>query len=384
MSESPPLPASVRVRPRSSVALVLLVTGLGGVLLFFAQAAFIPIALALLFALMLSSPVEALNRVGVPRSLSAVLIIVLFLSLLGGTAYLLRTPAQQWLAGAPHVASVVQQKLEPATRILQRIDSVTNRAGHITDAPTNNSTTSKATLAVAPAESGSVLAATRTAVISALTVVILTLFLLAAGSAVLARTSASFASDTHAAHLLQIIRAVRREVGRYYATIALINFGLGLSTFCAMWALGMPNPVLWGVMAGVLNFIPYIGSATTLLILTVVAFVSFDGLGRVLAVSGSYLALATIEGQVIQPLLVGHRLELNPIIVFLALWFGGWFWGIPGIILAIPSLVTLKVAAENSERGRALVEFLSPDARRLRPRMLKRKRAAAGTAAIAR
>jgi predicted PurR-regulated permease PerM len=103
-----------------------------------------------------------------------------------------------------------------------------------------------------------------------------------------------------------------------------------------------------------------VGSAATFLILCVVAFVSLNDLGRILAVPGSYLALATVEGQVVQPLLVGRRLELNSIIVFLALWFGGWFWGIPGIILAIPALVALKVAAEHHKHGKSLVEFLSP------------------------
>jgi predicted PurR-regulated permease PerM len=128
-----------------------------------------------------------------------------------------------------------------------------------------------------------------------------------------------------------------------------------------MWC-GMPNPLLWGTMAGVLNFFPYIGSTTTLIVLTIVAFVSFDGLGHVFAVAGSYLALATLEGQVVQPLLVGRRLELNPMLVFLALWLGGLFWGVAGIILATPTLVALKVVAENSNGGRPLLSFLSPPA----------------------
>ncbi|MEO8309084.1 MAG: AI-2E family transporter, partial [Pseudomonadota bacterium] len=157
-----------------------------------------------------------------------------------------------------------------------------------------------------------------------------------------------------------VIEAVRREVGRYYATIALINLGLGIATGLVMWALGMPNPVLWGAVAAVFNFIPYAGSATTLVVLTIVAFVSFDDIRTVLFVAGSYLALATIEGQVVQPLLVGQRLVLNPIIVFLTLWFSGWLWGIAGIVMAVPLLVTLKVVAQHSERGKPLLEFLSP------------------------
>src|ERR1700730_16581559 len=137
-------------------------------------------------------------------------------------------------------------------------------------------------------------------------------------------------------------------------------------------ALGMPNPILWGVLAGVLNFIPYVGSATTLIVLAVVALGSFAVVERVLAVTGTYLALATIEGQIVQPLFVGQRLKLSPIIVFLALWFGGWFWGVAGVVLAVPSLVALKVAAEHSEHGAPLVAFLSPGAGK-RLRLSKRR-----------
>jgi predicted PurR-regulated permease PerM len=193
-----------------------------------------------------------------------------------------------------------------------------------------------------------------------LTITILTLFLLAGGPPMLARMMESLARDVHSTHILKVIEAVRSEVGRYYATIAVINLGLALATGLAMMALGMPNPVLWGALAGVLNFIPYVGSAATLIVLVIVAFVSFDGVGRVLAVGATYLGIATIEGQIVQPLLVGHRLDLSPIIVFLALWFGGWFWGIAGVVLAVPSLVALKVVAEHSKQGTPLVAFLSP------------------------
>ncbi len=127
-------------------------------------------------------------------------------------------------------------------------------------------------------------------------------------------------------------------------------------------AWGMPSPYLWGALAAGFNYIPYLGSATTLVIVTVVAMVSFTDLTHILGVAGSYLVLATLEGQVAQPLLVGRRLDINPLVVFLALWFGGLFWGIPGILLATPILVTLKVLAENSERGKPLLEFLNPNA----------------------
>lgn len=357
-------------RPRSTTASILLVAAFAGSLLYFAHAVFMPIALALLFALLLSAPVEALNRKGLPRSVGALLILMIFLAVLGTGVNLLWAPSQAWLAAAPRTSQTIQRKIGPAAQIMQRIDALTRRADHLTDEKNPAAAAPPPAPPPAAAEGGSgLLVRTQEALVAGITIVMLTLFLLAAGPPVLARMSATFAANLHYSRVLQVIEAVRSEVGRYYATIALINLGLALATFAAMLALSMPNPVLWGVVAGVLNFIPYVGSATTFVILTVVAFVSFDGIGRVLAVSGSYLALATLEGQVVQPLLVGQRLELNPIIVFLALWFGGWFWGIAGIVLAIPSLVALKVAAEHHQHGALLVEFLSPSkVKRFKPR----------------
>lgn len=343
----------------SSRPLWVLVGGLCGVVLYFAQGVFIPIALATLFALVLSSPVEALRRHGLPRSISAMLILVIFLGLIGGAVNLLWEPAQQWLIGAPRIVEIIERKVGPAAVVLRRIEALTERAERLTEAGGGAVKVSPNTTR-APSTSQGVILGTRSALIGLVTVVILTLFLLTGGPPMLARMTASHGSELHSTHVLHVIDVVRREVGRYYATVAVINVSLGMATGGAMMALGMPNPLLWGALAAVLNFIPYVGSATTLIVLTVVALVSFDSAGRVFAVAAIYLGLATIEGQFVQPLLVGQRLKLNPIIVFLALWIGGWFWGLAGIVIAVPSLVTLKVVAEQSRRGSPLVEFLSP------------------------
>ena len=199
--------------------------------------------------------------------------------------------------------------------------------------------------------------------LSGVTIIILTLFLLSGGPPMLARMTSAFASDLNRRTSFRVIEKVRSEVGRFYATTALINVGLGLVTGFVMMLCGMPNPFLWGTMAAILNFIPYAGATTTLIVLTIVAIISFDGLGHAVAVAGSYLAIATIEGQFVQPLLVGRRLQLNPMLVFLALWLGGCFWGIAGIILATPTLAALKVVATNAAGRPATARFLesSPD-----------------------
>ena len=360
-------PRHLKLQARALLALaVCAVTAL----LYVCHEVFVPVALALLFALVLSSAVEALHRRGLPRSLGAVLMLLVLLSLVGVTLSTVAGPAQDWFAGLPQTLQTIERKLRPVQKALGRIGLLTSRADALASATPG---ATRSAPAAAPNETGTISAAdvlieTRSGIVSTVTVIILTLFLLAGGPPMLARMMAALATDVYATQALKVIEAIRSELGRYYGTIALINLFLGIATGVIMMLLGVPNPFLWGTVAAVLNFIPYVGSATTLLILTVVALVSFDSVGRIAAVPASYLALATIEGQVVQPLFVGQRLEINPLMVFLAVWFGGWMWGIAGITIAVPSLVALKVAAEHSRRGQPLVEFLSPIRAKLKRR----------------
>jgi predicted PurR-regulated permease PerM len=350
--------AALKKSMQSGRSLKFLIVGGIGALLYFAHVAFVPVALALLLALILSGPVEALHHWRVPRSVGAILLLVAILGIFVTLVNFALEPAQKWFAVAPHTVRVIERKIRPVAQLMARVGDLRNTAGNLGNA----SHPAPAPAATAPEESAPAMLfdATKTAVLSSVTVIILTLFLLSGGPPMLARMVSACASDLNSAHIRDVIEKVRSEVGRFYVTTALINVGLGTATALAMMACGMPNPFLWGVMAALLNFIPYAGSTTTLIVLTLVAIMSFDTLGPVLAVAGSYLALGTLEGQVVQPLLVGRRLELNPMLVFLALWFGGFFWGIAGIILATPTLVALKVISENAKGGKPVLEFLSP------------------------
>jgi predicted PurR-regulated permease PerM len=337
-----------------------LVFGALGLLLYEAHVAFVPIALALLLALILSSPVEALHRWHIPRGASALLILITTLGLIGGAIDLLSTPAQHWFASAPQTLQTIKQRITPVARFMQHLDELRGSADSL-GAPRGSPVARPAIAAPAPASTDGLLGATRDALVGSVTFVIVTLFLLAGGPPMLARMTAAFVDHLHAGHVLDLIEKVRAEVGRFYLTTTLINIALGCATAGIMFAWGMPNPVLWGAMAALLNFIPYAGAGTTLLVITIVAVVSFTSLGRILGIAGSYVLLATIEGQIVQPLLVGRRLAVNPLVVFLSLWFGGLFWGIPGILLATPVLVAIKVIAEHSEHGAALLVFLGPN-----------------------
>jgi predicted PurR-regulated permease PerM len=353
------LPRPEPGRPRGALTAVkALAWGAFGLLLYEAHIAFVPIALALLFALILSSPVEALHRWRIPRGVSALLILVTTLALIGGAIDLLSTPAQHWFASAPQTLQTIKQRITPVARFMQHIDELRGSADAL---GASRPTARPAVAAPAPEGPDVLIGATRDALVGSLTFVIVTLFLLAGGPPMMARMTAAFVDHLHAGHVLDLIEKVRAEVGKFYLTTTLINLSLGCATAGVMLAWGMPNPYLWGAMAALLNYIPYVGSGTTLLVISVVAVVSFTSLGRILGIAGSYVVLATIEGQIVQPLLVGRRLSVNPLVVFLALWFGGMFWGIAGILLSTPVLVAIKVIAEHSEYGGALLEFLGPN-----------------------
>ena len=320
----------------------------------------IPVVLAVLLALVLSGIVETLRRYRVPRGVSALVLLLLISVAMGGVLHAVWTPARQWIESAPRVLRTIEHKTRSAQSVVRRIDAIARRASALAGAGDPPGA------APAPAPPASwvsamdVVESTSGVAAALLMGAALTLLLLAAGPPTLARMTAPIASEGRAVQALRVIDAIRVELGRYYGTLALLNLLFGTATSLLMWSLGMPNPMLWGALAAVLNFIPYLGCATTFLILTVVAFVSFDGIGKTLLAGTSFLLLAAIEGHIIEPVFVGRRLDLNPIVVLVALWFGAWMWGIAGMVVALPFLVATKVAASRSENGAAVVRFLSP------------------------
>ena len=361
-------PSSARERGHSRLellarwAVVILAIGAIGVLLHFAQRAFVPVAFSLVLALVLSSPAESLCRVGLPRTLAALLILGVLIAFAGVTFAAVWAPARAWAGAIPHTIEIIEAKLGPAARVVEHVVGGANSPFEPLSSSANR------TAEFAMNASATLLGQAPAFAVNLLTIIILTSFLLAGGVPMTARIAATLTSEGKSVHVLTVIGAMRSEIARYYATIALINVGLGAATAAAMTLLSLPNPLLWGALAATLNFIPYAGSAVTLVVLTAVAFVTFDSLAHVVAIAGSFLILVTIEGQIVEPLLIGRRLKLSPTVVFLSLWFGGWFWGIAGVILAIPALVGLKVVAEqsNSKNGRILFELLSPGARKQR------------------
>jgi predicted PurR-regulated permease PerM len=191
-------------------------------------------------------------------------------------------------------------------------------------------------------------ALTQTQVILAQLFVVLVLlfFFLARGRSMLEQLMGTLTNLEDRINYATIAGTVQKNIAAYLATVTLINSALGLVTTGLMMVLGMPNPGLWGVMAGFLNFIPYLGAAVSLMIITLVSALTFDSLLQIALPPMAFLTVTTIEGNFLTPMIVGRRLTLNPIAVFLTILFWGWLWGIPGALMAVPILAVFKILCD--------------------------------------
>ena len=351
-------------------AIILLAVLAVGVVLYFARDIFIPIALAVFLALLLTPAVDRLQRWHMRRGFAVAVVIVVVFATTGAAINAAWTPATEWLSRAPQTMRKIDPRLKPLRDMFERVDAFAQRAGQLTQ---GGAVVAGKPAIVTPVAGESTAVAITKSFLQGLTVIPLTLFFLLGGPPLLARMGASLSGSEASARTLRLTEAIRFEVGRYFGTVALINLGLGIATAACMVALGMPNAILWGVMAMLFNFIPYLGPIAAFFILSMAALVTFDTLAQALAVPGAFLVLHLIEGQLVQPLTVGRRFEMNALVVLLAVWFGYGFWGIPGMLLATPVLVAMKVAAQYKPEWRVVGDFLAP-MEQWHPRYLKRVR----------
>jgi predicted PurR-regulated permease PerM len=349
-----------------------------GAVLYFARDVFIPVAVALFLALLLTPAVDRLQRWKIRRGVAVTLVMLVVFASTAIAINSVWTPAAEWLARAPQTMRKIDPRLQPLREMFQRVDAVAQRAGELTQ---GGAVVSGKPAIVTPVAGQSTAVSLTKSFIEGLTVIPLTLFFLLGGPPLLARLGASLSGSEASAKALKVTEAIRVEVGRYFGTIALINVGLGVATALTMYALGMPNAILWGVMACVFNFVPYLGPIAAFFIIALAALLTFDTMGRALAVPGAFLALHLIEGQIVQPLTVGRRFEVPALVVLLAVWFGYGFWGIPGMLLATPALVALKVAAQYQPNWNTIRDFLTPNDY-WHPKSLKRLRRSPPPAAI--
>jgi len=196
-----------------------------------------------------------------------------------------------------------------------------------------------------------VLTATPRRVASVLAVVLLTFFFMVYGQQLQRNAIALLPTRQQKKLTVDILTSIERAISRYVLTITVINTCLGLALAGALYWLGVPmqEALLWGTMAAILNFAPYVGPLIGIVIMLLMGFVAFDDLWPSLLPAGIYLALHTLEGQIVTPIILGHSMRLSPLVLILALMVFGWLWGIVGLLLAVPLLVCVKLVLARVE-----------------------------------
>jgi len=349
--EPDPLAMSIRV-PVIGIFLMMLIAGL-----YFAREFFTPVVLAFLLALTLTPIVRFLRKRGVPSALSATLLVLVSAGGIGGLGYAMSGPVAGLVADAPAIGQRLTERLRQLRRPISQVVDVTEKIDEVTETAEDPSV-QKVVVAqpgILSRAAGGLLSVGSTLAIT----FVLCLFLLASGTLFYEKIVQSFSLMSDKKRALRVVYDIEREISRYLLTITLINSGLGLVVGLGLWALGLPNPLVWGAAAALLNFLPYVGAALTIGLVGVISIVSFDSLSYAMIAPLFVLVCNIVEGQIVSPLVVGRRLELNAVAIFIAVAFWSWLWGFIGALIAVPLLVVVKVFCDHFDGLRHIGNFLS-------------------------
>jgi predicted PurR-regulated permease PerM len=365
--------ATELVRIRRLLLLIFLMAAFTAV--YFARDVLLPIVLAIVLTLTLLPVIRTGERLHIPRPVTAIALIATMAVSLFLAGYFLSGPIGQMVEDAPEIASELEEKFRG---IMEGVSSIQEATQEVTDAAADAAAQAGGAPAGSEPEpvvvvadetdngsSGGVLGAAVGGLASAsgsvFAALLLTLFLLSSGDFYHRRIVEAAPRLRDKVKALTIIRDVERQISRYLGAIFAINLGLGLVVGTTLWFLGMPMAVVWGVLAFLLNFIPYVGNLLTVGLVGAVALVSYDTVWEALLPPIAVIVLSGIESNVFTPIAVGRRLELNQVSQLIMLAFWTWLWGVPGAILAVPFLVVVKAVCDNVDSLQTLGSFLSGD-----------------------
>jgi predicted PurR-regulated permease PerM len=323
--------------------------------LYFARAFLLPIVLAVLLDFLLSPIIRTLKRLRIPEPLGAALVLLALLGAVGVGGYSLAEPAQEWVAKAPASLAKVQSRLRDLRR---PVEQVTRTAEQVEAATEVSKGGTQEVVLRGPRLSERLFGTTQSLLTGALETIILLYFLLAAGDLFLQKLIKVLPLLKDKKKAVAIARETEASISTYLFTVAVVNIGLGLAVTVVMMLLGMPNALLWGSLAALAEFIPYVGATVMLALLAMAGLVTFPTVGHALLVPAGYLAVNLVQANFISPMVLGRRLTLNPVAILVGLVFWWWIWGVGGAFIAVPLLATFKIFCDHIESLAPIGEFL--------------------------
>jgi predicted PurR-regulated permease PerM len=337
--------------------------------LHWAKAVFIPVMLSVLFSYAFSPVVNWLEVKRVPRWLGAAVLLLGLLGAIGSTTYALSNNAAELLESLP----VAVQKIRNAMKVKSgrsdsTLETVQKAAAQIEQATQEGARPGNrgAMRVVVERSSFNIKDYLWTGTIGlvaligqATVVIFLTYFLMLSGDTFrrklikLAGPSLSTKKVT-----LQALHEITGQIQRYLQVQLLTSALVGVVTWLALLAIGLENAAVWGIAAGVLNLVPYVGSLITAVATALVGFLQFGTLNMAMVVGGASLVIHTIVGNIITPWLTSRASRLSPVAVFVALLAWGWLWGVWGLLLGIPIMMIVKSVCDRVDDLKPLGEFL--------------------------
>ena len=318
--------------------------------LYFGSAILMPILFGMIMAVVLAPVVERLSRLHIPEPLGAAIVMLGMVGLLVLAVELLILPARDVLVELPVQVQALLGHLLEWVRSFRLGNWLT---AHNSTELTNQAAAQGITL------TGEFLKAAPSFIISAISAILLAYFLLSSGDLFLSKLVRVLPTIRDKVRAVKVVRTVQQEVATYFASVSMINLGLGIGVTLLTWAFGLPMPWFWGALVALLNFVPYIGASVSALLLLLAGMAFTDSFGQALLLVACFVGITFVEGQLINPVLVGKRLELNHTVVFVALLFWGWLWGVGGMLLAVPLLIIIKKFADHTPGWEAVAEFLA-------------------------
>ncbi len=317
----------------------------------------IPVTAAILSYFVFSRPRRALERFGLPNMVIATLFTSILFVMVGAGIAWFAEPVANLIDDMPGLMQQMQAKLGDSSGALAKVNEA---AKAIDDAVGNGGEMQAMEVEVVSETSTSITILTMAPKVMSQVIfaIFLTFFLIGSGDFFALRTVESLPTLSDKRRAVDIIKTIEDRLGRYLGGIALINAGLGISIGAAMYLWELPNALAIGVMAFVLNFIPFLGAVVGAGVAGLVAFVSFDQSWAAFGVFMTYMALTSIEGQVVTPLVISRRMQLNTPILFLIVAFFAYIWSVVGMVVAVPVLIVAKIVCDEIEGLGALGHFL--------------------------
>jgi predicted PurR-regulated permease PerM len=331
--------------PKLAVQSCLLVIALLAVA-YFAADIILPIVLAIVLKLLLQPGMRLLERLRFPRSIAALTLIVAMFAVIVGIGAAMSGPAASWAAKLPGGVQQIEEKLKFLSRPIGTLQTFLHQfdgAGQTSGGPPLSETLLKGTQHFAS---------------GFFEMLLVLFFLLLSGDTFLRRMVEIVPNFSDKRRVVEISQQVEENVSAYLVTITVMNVAVGVATALAMWAVGIEDPALWGVVAFLLNYVPIMGPLVGVGLFAFVGLISIDNIWYALAPPALYFLIHLIEGETITPMLLARRFTLNPVLVVISLIFWFWMWGVPGAILAVPMLAIAKIVCDGIKPLNALGHFL--------------------------